>query len=39
MWYVIDAKTNCLITRCFSYYVADKVRRDYDGAVKLFHRV
>ena len=35
MWLVIDRYTNVIISRSYSFYVADKVRSSYDGAVRL----
>jgi hypothetical protein len=38
MWYVIDKYNHVVISRSYSFYVANKVRESYDGAVLLVHR-
>jgi hypothetical protein len=38
MWYVIDKYTQVVVSRSYSFYVANKVREGYDGATVLVHR-
>jgi hypothetical protein len=38
MWYVIDKESHIVVSRSYSFYVANKVRSEYDGAVILIHR-
>jgi len=38
MWYVIDKYSQVVVSRSYSFYVANKVREGYDGAVLLIRR-
>jgi hypothetical protein len=38
MWYVIDKYSHVVVSRSYSFYVANKVREGYDGATLLVHR-
>jgi len=38
MWYVIDKQNHVVISRSYSFYVANKVREGYDGSVMLIRR-
>lgn len=38
MWYVIDKESRMVVGRYYSFYAANKLRDEYDGAVLLAHR-
>ena len=38
MWHVIDKESRIIVGRFFSFYSANKLRDEYDGAVMLVRR-
>ena len=38
MWYVIDKFNRVVVSRSYSFYVANKVREEYDGATIIIRR-